>query len=53
MLEGCIPVYDADTGRDKESKPIGHVAQRFTMSFTRSASAAAMVPPPGAILFIT
>jgi transposase InsO family protein len=30
------------------------VAQRFTMSFTRSPSAAAMgAPPPGAILFIT
>src|SRR5579883_1919990 len=29
------------------------VARRFTMSATRSASAAAMVPLPGAILFIT
>jgi hypothetical protein len=36
--------------RPDDGKPAGHVAQRFTMSDTRSASAAAMSPtPPGAI----
>ena len=46
VLSAAVPI-------DRMARTSDPSRQRFTISDTRSASAAAMVPPPGAILFIT